>query len=132
MTAETATERLAEIAARAEAFVSRDVPDQQYERAVWDREWLIARVVELEGQLDKVPDVDGWTVHNRPGGLMLTHDTDADCPTLLGDMHLPVGAVLAFIADTEEPTVAPDSAPDLTEWTAEMFEAADDIDRRWE
>lgn len=63
------------------------------------------RVEELERQLATAQvDVDGWTLHNRPGGLMLSHDTDADLPTLLGDMHLPLGAVLAFIADVHADT----------------------------
>jgi hypothetical protein len=68
-----------------------------------ENEQLSARVGELEERLAKARlDVDGWTVHNRPGGLMLSHNTDADRPTLLGDMHLPLGAVLAFIADAGE------------------------------
>lgn len=48
------------------------------------------------------PDVDGWTLHARPGGLQVSHDTDADMPVLLHDQHLPLGAVLAFIADHDE------------------------------
>lgn len=48
------------------------------------------------------PDVDGWTLHARPGGLQVSHDTDADMPVLLHDQHLPLGAVLAFIADLDE------------------------------
>jgi len=81
------------------------------DKAAEDIAHLLARVGELEDQLAKARvDVDGWTVHNRPGGVMVSHDTDADRPALLGDMHVPLGAVLAFIADaaTEE-VIGPDT-----------------------
>lgn len=48
------------------------------------------------------PDVDGWSLHSRPGGMLLSHDTDADMPTLWSDGPMQLGAVLAFIADQED------------------------------
>lgn len=69
-----------------------------------DLVWLLDHVDRLNTVLaDEVPDVDGWTLYpTTDGGLMVSHDTDADRPTLLADDEgTPVGAVLAFIADHE-------------------------------
>lgn len=62
---------------------------------------VVAHLLEV-GARTAAPDVDGWTLHARPGGLQVSHDTDADMPVLLHDQHLPLGAVLAFIADLDE------------------------------
>lgn len=57
-----------------------------------------------EAHACEVPDVDGWTLHSRPGGLVLSHDSDADMPMLrtLGTFSIPIRDVLAFIADQED------------------------------
>ena len=62
---------------------------------------VVAHLLEA-GAEAATPDVDGWTLHARPGGLQVSHDTDADMPVLLHDQHLPLGAVLAFIADQSD------------------------------
>lgn len=59
-------------------------------------------------QGSEVPDVDGWTIYpTTDGGLMVSHGTDADQPTLASDDSIPLAAVLAFIADADEETPEP-------------------------
>jgi hypothetical protein len=53
----------------------------------------------------EMPDVDGWTIYpTTDGGLMVSHDTDADRPVLAADDSIPLAAVLAFIADADDAT----------------------------
>jgi hypothetical protein len=61
-----------------------------------------ARVEELEGQLAAL---DGWSARIVGGEVEIRHDGD---DRRLSGRDLPVGAVLAFIADAEEP-IGPDT-----------------------
>jgi hypothetical protein len=65
-----------------------------------------ARVQELEGQLAKAQvDVDGWTMRAANGvEVLISSDAHPHGPSLLTSAETPVGAVLAFIADAEEPS----------------------------
>lgn len=69
-----------------------------------DLAWLLDHVDRLGTVLaDEQPDVDGWEITATPRGPMVSHSTDADLRVLVADQGdpLPVGAVLAFIADQE-------------------------------
>lgn len=60
-------------------------------------------------EAEETPDVDGWTIYPAfdGGGVMVSHDTDADRPTLGALDSIPLAAVLAFIADAAEETPEP-------------------------
>lgn len=69
------------------------------------------------------PDVDGWTIHLRAGGgLIVTHDTGAYTPVLMSSDSLPVGAVLAFIAD-QQPEEDDETEPDLSLIPADLIKS---------